>query len=209
MGRLFAIGDIHGCLDKLDNLLKQIRVDWGRDKVVFLGDYIDRGPDPKGVIQRIMDLKAFWPDSIITLKGNHEEMFLSYLAQEDYGPFISQGGNKTIESYYDENGDFFCPPAHIDFLQGLVPFFTTEHFIFVHAGLRPGIPLEEQEVEDLLWIRSEFINSSYDWGRRIIFGHTPFNSPLIQKNKVGIDTGAVYGGRLTCLVLPDFDFIFS
>ncbi len=208
MSRLFAIGDIHGCLDKLDNLLEQIPVNWERDKVIFLGDYIDRGPDPKGVVQRIMDLKAFWPNSIVPLKGNHEEMFLAYM-QGDHVPFISQGGDKTIESYTDEEGHFFCPPEHIDFLQDTAPFFTTEHFIFVHAGLKPGIPLEEQNIEDLLWIRSEFINSSYDWGRRVIFGHTPFNSPLIQKNKVGIDTGAVYGGRLTCLVLPDFNFIFS
>ncbi|MDY6852862.1 MAG: serine/threonine protein phosphatase, partial [Thermodesulfobacteriota bacterium] len=98
------------------------------------------------------------------------------------------------------------PQSHYDFLESLAHYYETEDYIFVHAGLRDGILIEDQDPHDLLWIRDEFISSDYDHGKRVIFGHTPFREPLVQPNKIGIDTGAVFGGRLTCLELPGLKF---
>ncbi len=210
MGRIFAIGDIHGCHDRIVALMEKLPVDYLEDRVVFLGDYVDRGPESRKVMELMLNLGRRHPASFIFLKGNHEAMFLDYL--ED-GPmaesFLKFGGLETLKSYGEEYLRADIPRDHLEFLKGLKTMFVTEKFCFVHAGLKPGIPLEKQVEEDLLWIRFEFIRSDYDWGRRVIFGHTPFGTPLIERNKIGIDTGAVYGGRLTCLVLPDMEFIFS
>nr|HDM99729.1 serine/threonine protein phosphatase [Deltaproteobacteria bacterium] len=208
-GRIFAVGDIHGCVDKLRTLLGMIKLDWDRDLMVFLGDYVDRGPDSRGVIELLLDLKKRHADRLIFLKGNHEWMFMQFLKGEDHDFFLQNGGIETLESYSLEKGKTDMPQSHLDFLDNLDLYFETQDYIFVHAGLRSNIPISEQSQEDLLWIRSPFLKSSYDWGKRVIFGHTPFSVPLIEANKVGIDTGAVYGGRLTCLILPDFEFIFS
>jgi serine/threonine protein phosphatase 1 len=208
-GRIFAVGDIHGCVDKLRTLLGMIKLDWDRDLMVFLGDYVDRGPDSRGVIELLLDLKKRHADRLIFLKGNHEWMFMQFLKGEDHDFFLQNGGIETLESYSLEKGKTDMPQSHLDFLDNLDLYFETQDYIFVHAGLRSNIPISEQSQEDLLWIRSPFLKSSYDWSKRVIFGHTPFSVPLIEANKVGIDTGAVYGGRLTCLILPDFEFIFS
>ena len=208
-GKIFAIGDIHGCLDKLKTLLGMIQVNWDKDLMVFLGDYVDRGPDSRGVIELLLNLKKEHADRLIFLKGNHEWMFMQFLNGEDHDLFLPNGGKKTLESYSVEKDKIDIPQSHRDFLDHLDLYFETNDYIFVHAGLRPYISISEQSPEDLLWIRSHFLKSSYDWGKRVIFGHTPFSVPFIEPNKVGIDTGAVYGGRLTCLVLPDFEFIFA
>ena len=208
-GKIFAIGDIHGCLDKLKTLLGMIQVNWDKDLMVFLGDYVDRGPDSRGVIELLLNLKKEHADRLIFLKGNHEWMFMQFLNGEDHDLFLPNGGKKTLESYSVKKDKIDIPQSHRDFLDHLDLYFETNDYIFVHAGLRPYISISEQSPEDLLWIRSHFLKSSYDWGKRVIFGHTPFSVPLIETNKVGIDTGAVYGGRLTCLVLPDFEFIFA
>lgn len=208
-GKIFAVGDVHGCVDKLKTLLGMIKLDWDRDMMVFLGDYVDRGPDSRGVIELLLDLKKRHGDRLIFLKGNHEWMFMQFLKGEEQDFFLQNGGIETLESYLLEKGKTDIPQSHLDFLDNLDLYFETQDYIFVHAGLRSNIPISEQSPEDLLWIRSPFLKSSYDWGKRIIFGHTPFSVPFIEANKVGIDTGAVYGGRLTCLMLPDFEFIFS
>ena len=208
-GKIFAIGDIHGCLDKLKTLLGMIQINWDRDLMVFLGDYVDRGPNSRGVIELLLDLKKKHPGQLIFLKGNHEWMFMHFLKGEDHDFFLLNGGQKTLESYMVEEGRIEIPHSHRDFLDHLDLYYETDDYIFVHAGLRPYISISEQSPEDLIWIRSHFLGSSYDWGKRVIFGHTPFSVPFIEANKVGIDTGAVYGGRLTCLVLPDFEFIFT
>ncbi len=208
-GKIFAIGDIHGCIDKLRTLLGMIQLDWDKDLMVFLGDYVDRGPDSRGVIELLLDLKKEHADRLIFLKGNHEWMFTQFLMGEEHDLFLRNGGRKTLESYSVEKDKIEIPQNHRDFLDHLDLYFETDDYIFVHAGMRPYISISEQSPEDLLWIRSHFLKSSYDWGKRVIFGHTPFFVPLIEANKVGIDTGAVYGGRLTCLVLPDFEFIFA
>lgn len=199
MSRILAIGDIHGCLDQLRNLLAII--DWKpeEDTLVFIGDYIDRGPDSAGVIEHILGLRQ-WSDKIICLLGNHEQMFLDFMEGRNTDLFIHNGGAATLESY--GGWEAGLPTAHFEFLKSLPYYYETPDYIFVHAGLRDGAPLAEQDPHDLIWIRQEFIYSDFDHGKTVVFGHTPVSRPLIRPNKIGIDTGAVYGGQLTCLELP-------
>ncbi len=207
-GRIFAIGDIHGCLDKLARLTQ--RIDASRnDTIIFLGDYIDRGPDSAGVIEFLLNFREKSPSNIIFLKGNHEVMLLDYLSGRNQESYLYYGGVDTSDSYSARYGKFSIPEEHLAFLKGLESFYQTEKYFFVHAGLKPGVPILEQRDSDRLWIRWEFVKSDYDWGKRVIFGHTPFIVPRIEPNKIGIDTGAVYGRDLTCLVLPEVDFIFA
>ncbi len=208
MPDIYAIGDIHGCLYALEALLEKIPIRWGEDYLVFLGDYIDRGPDPRRVLETIMELKETYPEKIIPLMGNHEWMFLRYLEGIDREIYLMNGGDVTLAQFM-EGGVLEVPAEYVSFLQGLPLFWETERFIFVHAGLKPGKPLSKQRPEDLLFIRSEFIYSDYDWGKRVIFAHTPFPRPFLAPNKIGIDTGCVYGGELTALVLPEVDFYFQ
>jgi len=206
VGRYFAIGDIHGCLGPLEALLEEIlpKVDPERDTLVFIGDYVDRGPDPKGVIERILELKERY--RVVALKGNHEDMLLNWVEHgRDLDLYLFNGGGSTLRSY-DKDGRFELPPHHLEFLRSLVLYHETEEYLFVHAGLRPGVPLERQDPMDLLWIRGEFIRSRFDFGKVVVFGHTPLREPLVMPNKIGIDTGAVYGGRLTCVELPAVRF---
>jgi len=207
MRKIFVIGDIHGCLDKLRALLDKIPLDWDRALLIFLGDYVDRGPDSRGVIDLLLDLKKDHEGHVIFLQGNHEWMFSNYLKNRHYALFLMNGGQETLDSYRGADGKIEIPKSHRDFLDHLDLFYETEDYIFVHAGLRPGVSISDQDPEDLIWIRSPFIGSSYDWGKRVIFGHTSFLLPLIEENKIGIDTGAVYGRTLTCLILPDLEFI--
>ncbi len=210
MRRLYAIGDVHGCLGKLDALLEAIGPDPETDRLIFLGDYIDRGENPKGVIDRLLELKAAGQD-LVLLKGNHEEMFLDYLAGElSAAIYAFNGGGATLSSYglmTSEPTPADLPAEHLDLLTNLKLWHEEGGYLFVHAGLKPGLGLEKQRPEDLLWIREEFIYSTEDWRYKIVFGHTPFNEPFRSRGLIGIDTGAVYGGRLTCLVLPEEDFI--
>ena len=210
MGRIFAVGDIHGCIDKLDALLDSIDIEWGADLLLFVGDYIDRGPDSFGVVERVVELKRRHPGRIVTLKGNHEDMLLDYLSGEDEFSFLANGGTATLDSYERHRSDLRSMPAsHLSFFQSLTLYYETEHYIFVHAGMKPRVPLRHQKPHDLMWIRGRFIRSRYDFGKIVIFGHTPFQEPLIEPNKIGIDTGAVYGRKLTCLQLPDYIFFFA
>ncbi len=199
MPRILAVGDIHGCLDKLEKLMGVIKWRPDEDTLIFIGDYVDRGPDSSGVIEYILDMKKK-SDNVICLMGNHEILFLDYLEGKDDRIFLFNGGVQTLDSY--GGTDLDLPEAHMDFLTSLKPFFQTKNYIFVHAGLRDNVPLGRQTLQDMLWIREEFINSKFDHGRRIIFGHTPYPMPFVHDTKIGIDTGAVYSGELTCLELP-------
>jgi serine/threonine protein phosphatase 1 len=193
--RLLAVGDIHGCLDHLERLMARVEPT-PEDRIVFLGDYIDRGPDGKGVVEFLIDLGRRFPNCVF-LKGNHEAMFLDFLAGRNQWLYLYNGGASTLESYREERG-VRIPGAHLDFLANLPLYYETDDFIFVHAGLRPGKQLEKQQEKDLLWIREEFINSSFDWGKTVVFGHTPRQEPLLDKNRICLDTGAVFGNALTC-----------
>ncbi len=210
MNTTCIIGDIHGSYNSLTALLQL--VEHRADTIVFLGDYIDRGPDSKKVVERVLQLKRKRPH-VITLLGNHEYMLLNYLAGLDDDLFIKVGGRETLTSYGLSPGissqdarDAF-PRDHLAFLQDLPMLWENQHGIYVHAGLQPGIHLSRQTGEWCLWVRDEFIQSSYNFGKPVVFGHTVFKNPLIQKNKIGIDTGAVYGQSLTALLLPEMEFI--
>jgi serine/threonine protein phosphatase 1 len=208
MKKIFAIGDIHGCYDRLKALMEKIPIDLSRDALVFIGDYIDRGPHSVEVVDYLIQLKNRFPD-IIFLKGNHEDMLDKFLNGADRFTYLLNGGQQTLDSYLTKSvqSEFFpIPPDHMEFFKSLRLFFETEEFIFVHAGLRPRVPLESQKTEDLLWIRDKFVSSKHDFGKRVIFGHTPLKKPLVEPNKIGIDTGAVYGNALTCIRLPDLVF---
>ncbi|MBW1898754.1 MAG: serine/threonine protein phosphatase [Deltaproteobacteria bacterium] len=208
MGNIFAIGDIHGRMDKLNTLMDKIDIDFEMDTLVFLGDYIDRGPSSFEVISFLITLKEKY-ENIIFLKGNHEEMLENYIAGIDRFTYLSNGGRQTIDSYMRRghiSGKELIPEDHIDFFKRLDLFYQTDNYIFVHAGLREKIVLQDQLQDDLLWIRQKFIKSNYDFGKRVIFGHTPLAEPLVQPNKIGVDTGAVYGNKLTCVKLPDVVF---
>jgi len=208
METIFAIGDIHGCYDKLCEIIEMIDIDFDNNRLVFLGDYIDRGLQSFEVINYLIDLKKRC-GKVVFLKGNHEEMLLNYLAGSGKITYLANGGQQTLESYIrhmSKQDTLPIPKEHLDFFNSLSLYYHTEEYIFVHAGLNKQKSLEMQKSDDLLWIRKKFIKTTYNFGKRVIFGHTPFLKPLVQPNKIGIDTGAVYGRKLTCVKLPEVKF---
>jgi serine/threonine protein phosphatase 1 len=219
--RVYAVGDIHGRDDLLDRLLRLIRVDaasaGGLECVaVFLGDYVDRGPMSFEVIDRLINtpLPGF---RHVFLKGNHEAMMLGFLTGVVDDLWIDNGGGETLRSYgiddlslfIDVRGletarralDAAMPPSHRRFLDGLGLSHVEGDYAFVHAGIRPGLALAEQRERDLLWIRGPFLSACGSFGLRIVHGHTIAPEPEVHSNRIGIDTGAFYSGRLTCVVL--------
>ena len=208
-GRLFAVGDIHGCAGELECLLDTIRPG-PQDKIVFIGDYVDRGPDSRAVIERLIQLRESSGASCVFLKGNHEDMFLAYLGEKGrYGEaFLLNGGRTTLASYglppeaCGPSALEALPRAHVSFLRSLQLYDCDPPFLFVHAGISPLRQLEEQEEEDLLWIREEFIRNRHLLPFTVVFGHTPQREILWHLPfKIGIDTGCVYGHKLSCLDL--------
>ena len=208
MQKIFVVGDIHGCFDKLCALMDKIPINFTQDQLIFIGDYIDRGSSSLEVVEYLIDLKKRWPATIF-LKGNHEDMLEKYLDGSDRFTYLLNGGQRTLDAYLNRPnnpGEYPVPPAHLEFFKSLHRYYQTDDYIFVHAGLRKKVTLESQKTIDLFWIRDEFIYSEFDFGKRVIFGHTPFKEPLVHTNKIGIDTGAVYGNRLTCVQLPEIIF---
>jgi serine/threonine protein phosphatase 1 len=209
--RTYVIGDIHGCLDEVDRLLDEIAPE-SRDTVCFLGDYIDRGPSSKAVIERMLRLESEGPRCTF-LKGNHEDMFLDYLGLGGhYGDvFLQNGGGPTLASYgflglSAEAIAERLPADHKRFLLGLQSTVRFGRFLCVHAGLRPERGIEEQSEEDLFWIRKEFTSVDHLFPYTVIFGHTPQQDVMLQLPfKIGLDTGLVYGNRLSCLELVEKD----
>jgi serine/threonine protein phosphatase 1 len=204
--KIFAIGDVHGCVGKLTSLMSLLPLDAKRDTLVFLGDYVDRGPDSKGMLDYLMALRKKI-ESVVFLSGNHEKMFLNYYRDNrDKELYLMNGGASTIISYggdgFEDGRKMKVPESHREFLSGLPVSYETDDYLFVHAGLKPGVPRDKQNPEDMLWIRHEFVESTEDFGKIVVFGHTSFDNPLIQPNKIGVDTGAVYGGKLTAVELP-------
>jgi serine/threonine protein phosphatase 1 len=209
--RTLAIGDIHGSLDKLEELLELIAPN-RNDTLIFLGDYIDRGVAPREVIDRLIRMATTC--RCIFLRGNHEDMFLQYL---EWGTnrevYLLNGGQTTLQSYCGEKilshnlVARALPMDHRTFFERLTWYHEDDHYIYVHAGLRPGMPLVKQSHTDLVWIREEFIRKQTGIEKKIIFAHTPFQQPLVKPDKIGIDTGAVYGGCLTAIELPEETFI--
>jgi len=208
-GRLFAIGDIHGCPDELDAMLRTIKPA-AQDTVVFAGDYVDRGPSARDVVEQLIELSQQDCECVF-LKGNHEDMMLSFLGLPGhYGEsFLFNGGLATLESYGIGEADLQhalerMPRRHLEFFRNLAVSYLRPPYLFVHAGVMPARPLDEQEVEDLLWIRQEFIFNPHELGHTVLFGHTPMREVMVDlPYKIGIDTGLVYGGKLSCLELTE------
>ena len=199
---IYAIGDIHGCKDSLVELVNKIPLKQ-EDTLVFLGDYIDRGPDSKGVIDFLLNLSKEHEKTVF-IKGNHEWMFKEFYIKRDpdsWELWEYNGARKTLESYGDIDN---IPPEHLKFIETTKIYHIEGKYFFVHGGVKPNVKIEDQREKDMLWIRDEFIYSKAPLkGYVVVFGHTPMEEPLIQSDKIGVDTGCVYGGKLSCVRLED------
>ena len=197
-----AIGDIHGCRDMLERLLERcFRFAAGRPlRLVFLGDYIDRGPDSRGVVETLIALQRRLTD-VICLRGNHEALLLEALATGDMRLWLFNGADRTLASYgVDEVSAL--PGDHLAWYAALKTSFDDGQRFFVHAGVDPERALDNQTEHDLVWMREPFLSRECDYGRLIVHGHTPLRAgkPDLRRCRLNIDTGAVYGGRLTAAV---------
>jgi serine/threonine protein phosphatase 1 len=212
-GRVLVVGDIHGCVDELNVLLDAVNPS-SDDTVVFLGDYIDRGPYSREVVDRVLRLRQEGPRCVF-LKGNHEDMFLGFLGLGGrYGQaFVMNGGGATLRSYGLEGQEgpkvaHSLPPEHKQFYLDLKSHFAHGAYLCVHAGVHPLRSLAQQDEEDLLWIREEFIRNRHLLPYTVLFGHTPQREVLIDlPYKIGLDTGLVYSNKLSCLELRDGQLI--
>jgi len=207
----YIIGDIHGCYHTLIGLMNQLPLE-KTDKIIFLGDYIDRGLYSKQVVEYVKSLTE--SGQAIALMGNHERMCLDTF---DHRMWLHNGGDTTLDSYdtrpqserempypmdEDLRADWLrslpkVSQDHLNWMESLPTFYEDEKYFYVHAGINPNYPLEQQSEQDLLWIRNPFLNSDRNFGKTIVFGHTPLKSVLIKPNKIGIDTGCVFGYGLT------------
>jgi serine/threonine protein phosphatase 1 len=219
---VYCVGDIHGRDDLLREMAGRVEADlktrsFDNAVTVFLGDYIDRGPGSKRVVERLASDE--WPTPIIALAGNHEDFLLSFLEDAGFLAFWrSQGGLETLHSYGVNVGPAMAgrdfaeiqaaftarfPKRHRDFLEALKVSAVVGDYFFCHAGVRPGVALDRQNRDDFLNIREPFLSSDVEHGKLVVHGHTPAMAPEIRPNRIGIDTAAYATGRLTCLVLEN------
>lgn len=223
--RIYAVGDIHGRLDLLTTLHEAIDEDVelhpGPQCVeVYLGDYVDRGPQSSGVLDALIERRRL--RNAVCLAGNHEDIVLQALfSQEAFGRWLRMGGLETVYSYVLPERPLeelqlwnawrsAMRAGHVEFLRSLSSNFVCGDYVFVHAGLRPGVGLEEQDPADMMWIRKEFLDYPHSFGHLVVHGHTPISAPEVLSNRINIDTGAYATGHLTCLVLEGADrFLIS
>lgn len=211
---LIAIGDIHGCPQSLEALLKRIDPS-SEDHLLFVGDYIDRGPNSKRVIDRLLDLRERVPCTF--LRGNHEAMMIEYLDTGAFRLWRMNGGLSTLQSYVEsEGGEIDIPEAHVEFVRETKLYHETDDFLFVHAGLKPNLTIKEnlqQHDEDVfLWERGHLNASEVAWEKPVVCGHTPRPEPVNREKLILIDTGCVYHmkpgmGRLSAVYLPERRFV--
>jgi serine/threonine protein phosphatase 1 len=218
----YAVGDVHGRLDCLDGLLKDVRADAGLSgepaTLVFLGDLVDRGPDSAGVVERVCALRRSgdWA-AVESIMGNHEEAMMLFLEDAAFGPtWMKHGGGPTLASYGVALPDSPEPEAwepvqaafraalpaeHLALITDSKPYLLWGDYVFVHAGLRPGVPLSRQTPHDLRWIRAEFLTSRQPFEKVVVHGHTPSEEPEFKPFRIGLDTGAYATGVLTAVKL--------
>lgn len=215
--RVYAIGDVHGCSDRLRALHLEIAGDLAARpvadaQVVHLGDYVDRGPDSAGVIEMLLQPFPQAGDGpsplVVNLMGNHEDMMLTALGDPIVAPhWLANGGDAALESWGVPLKARACewaaavPARHLAWLRGLRLMHAAGGYVFVHAGLRPHTPLASQSRLDMLWIREPFLSFGGELSAVVVHGHTPDRNPVVRANRIGIDTGACMGGKLTCAVL--------
>lgn len=198
----YAIGDLHGRSDLFDAALDAIEHHAGENlaTIILLGDYVDRGPDSRGVIERAMAGPRRPGDVMLTLMGNHEEMLLDAVAGEPgaTGEWVYNGGDATLASFggRDRADLSVIPEAHLAWIRGLALAHQTEHRLYVHAGVNPDRALDDQSPDDLLWIREPFLRSRKDFGLHVVHGHTITDEVALRPNRTGLDIGAYYSGRL-------------
>jgi serine/threonine protein phosphatase 1 len=205
----YTIGDIHGHLDKLTEFVRRCNDDGAGHSMrfVFLGDYVDRGPDSRGVVQFLIDLQRSHDGRDVFLKGNHEDMMVTAADRDLFEDrWLDNGGIQTLESYGLTSAAEISDD-HIHWLRQLPIFFDDGKRFFVHAGVNPDRPLDHQDEFDLLWIRKPFLTSEKEMGRLIVHGHTPLTSgqPDLRANRLNLDTGAFLGGPLTAAVFEADD----
>ena len=212
--RIYAIGDIHGCLDRLLALHDLIRADLAARPVpqvllVHIGDYVDRGPDSRGVVALLAAGNPIAGVPTVNLMGNHERTMLNALGGEGAAAtdWMISGGREALASWGGDpeaprpDWPAFVPPDHMAFLQDLVLSHAVDGYFFAHAGVRPGVAIADQSPQDLITIRNSFLYSEISHGVVVVHGHTPRGAPEVRHNRIGIDTGAVFGGVLTAAVL--------
>jgi serine/threonine protein phosphatase 1 len=225
--RIYAIGDVHGCVDLLERAFASIDNDiagLSNERVVqvFLGDYVDRGPDTKRTLDLLIDRSR--DHETVFVRGNHERLMLDFVDRPLILPeWWSVGGAQTLLSYglslssqWKPGEEFWLrdalvaamPESHRVFLASLRSAYSCGDFFFTHAGARPGIPLELQREDDLMGIREPFLNSRYDFGKIVVHGHTPVRAPEVHANRINIDTGAYATGCLSILLIEDSQLSF-
>lgn len=224
--RVYAVGDIHGRADLLDRLHARIAADAAtapvgcRLTLIYLGDYIDRGTESRGVLDRLVAGPPAGFDRVCLL-GNHEQSALEFLDNPGIGPeWFQYGGAATLMSYglasplaatssrlaaIRDEFQHRLPASHLAFLRSLPTLFISGDYLFVHAGIDPGKPIESQTATDLLWMREPFLSSTARLSHMVVHGHTVTRQPEVRVNRIGIDTGAFATGRLTALVLEGMD----
>jgi serine/threonine protein phosphatase 1 len=199
MSLTFAVGDVHGCLTQLEAILRRIE-SYGGGTVVFLGDYVDRGPNSCGVVRRLIagPNSADW--SWVALRGNHEDMMVgAFEGRYDESWWLENGGLETLTSYDND-----IPASHLAWAASLPMVHQDEHRIFVHAGIKDGVYFEEQTANDLMWTRFPAGYSGEYWGKHLVHGHTPSaTNPQTTGNRTNLDSACVFGGRLSCAVFDD------
>jgi serine/threonine protein phosphatase 1 len=208
---LIAIGDIHGCVRTLEVLLEQL-APTREDQLIFIGDYVDRGPDARGVIERLLRLREEL--SCVFLRGNHEALMLQYLDRGEVDLWFANGGLTTLNSY---RGNGMCiPETHEQFLRETLLYYDTQAFFFVHGGLKPDLTIAENlkryaHTELFLWEREHLNALRLVWEKTVVCGHTPVAEPINRERLIAIDTGCVYThpglGRLTAVRLPERSFL--
>ena len=212
-GKYIAIGDIHGCCRSIKELLKKLEP-YKDHQLVFVGDYIDRGPCSRQVVSLMIELQE--KRDCIFLRGNHEEMLLKAVENGHRKLWIHNGGQSTLRSYGLSDQDLDLPEDHMEFYRNTVLYYDTPDYFFVHAGAPPFQSIEKsiddpEAVRYFLWTREHINAIETAWEKTVVFGHTPRSNPIKRPKMIGIDTGCVYSsigyGKLTALVLPEEKFI--